>query len=129
MHRLLPPVAVFFVFLVCALISRLIPLPAWIGTGTDLAGAAISAFVTALVLRRPEVLPHAAASEAPKPATESATAEISPKLRHDLRGIISPAVLCADQLSMHQDELVRNRAEQILEALDRATDRLKATNG
>lgn len=52
--------------------------------------------------------------------------EISRELRHDIRGLLSPAVLRADQLSTHPDESVRTKAEQILEALDRITERIQS---
>ena len=47
------------------------------------------------------------------------------KLRHDIRGIISPAMLVADQLATNPDPDVRRAAETINNTLDRLTDRLK----
>ncbi|NHO31562.1 hypothetical protein [Acetobacter fallax] len=119
MHRYLPAIAVFVIFLACTLISHLVALPPTASLILSFAGAAIAASITAAAMRT-----HADSSQT-APATPDFVPEISPKLRHDLRGIISPAVLCADQLSTYQDETVRNRAEQILTALDLATDRLR----
>ncbi len=49
-------------------------------------------------------------------------------LRHDLRGLLSPAMLAADQMSMHSDPHVRSCAERILESLDRAVALLKQSS-
>ncbi|WP_257006310.1 hypothetical protein [Acetobacter syzygii] len=67
-----------------------------------------------------------AAPVADKPVTPTATApQPDPKLRHDIRGIISPAMLAAEQLSLMQDPTVQKAAETINDSLDRLTARLK----
>lgn len=48
-------------------------------------------------------------------------------LRHDLRGILSPALLTADRLTGHEDPKVARTGEVVIRAINRATDRLSAT--
>jgi len=45
-------------------------------------------------------------------------------MRHDLRGILSPALLCADRLANSQDEAVRKAADIVIRSVERATARL-----
>ncbi|MDG6094167.1 hypothetical protein LOC54_03390 [Acetobacter sp. AN02] len=49
--------------------------------------------------------------------------------RHDLRGLLSPAMLAADQLSLNPDPQIRKLSGQILDSLDRALALLKAGLG
>ena len=42
------------------------------------------------------------------------------RLRHDLRGILSPALLLADRLSMSQDPLAKRTAEAMISVIERA---------
>ncbi|MGD7069121.1 hypothetical protein [Acetobacter sp. AAB5] len=60
----------------------------------------------------------AAAPPAPAPTTDS-------KLRHDIRGIVSPAMLAAEQLDTYSDPAVQKAAKTINDSLDRLTARLK----
>ncbi len=46
------------------------------------------------------------------------------RLRHDLRGILSPALLLADRLSMSGDPLVRRTAEAMISTVERAEQAL-----
>ena len=46
------------------------------------------------------------------------------KLSHDLRGILSPAMMVAERLQNNADPAIRNAATLILESLDRAVARL-----
>ena len=48
-------------------------------------------------------------------------------LRHDLRGILSPALLVADRLLAHADPLVVRAGETVVKAVRRAEARLKET--
>ena len=48
-------------------------------------------------------------------------------LRHDLRGILSPALLTADRLVGSDDRLVRRAAETMVRAVERAEERLRET--
>lgn len=59
------------------------------------------------------------------PSSIAAGGEVDPKLRHDIRGIISPAMLAADQLDEHPDPLVQKAAQTITESLERLLVRLK----
>jgi hypothetical protein len=47
------------------------------------------------------------------------------KLRHDVRGALSPALLTADRLTGHADESVRRGAEIMVKAVERAVETLK----
>ena len=47
------------------------------------------------------------------------------QLRHDLRGILSPAMLTADRLTTNQDPLTRRAAEAMISTVERAEERLR----
>ncbi|MBB2204619.1 hypothetical protein [Gluconacetobacter takamatsuzukensis] len=47
------------------------------------------------------------------------------KVLHDVRGLLSPAMLSADRLSLHTDPKVRDLAEQIVRSIEQAAQRLK----
>ncbi len=49
------------------------------------------------------------------------------KVSHDLRGILSSAMLAADRLSGHTDPLVRRSADIVVRAVDQATDLVRQT--
>jgi hypothetical protein len=49
------------------------------------------------------------------------------KLRHDLRGALSPAMLTADRLLMSPEPPVRRAGELIMRSLQRAIDLLDAS--
>lgn len=99
-----------------------------------IAGTAISAWVA---IRVQPVQPGPAAAHlppaaptGPQPPTPSgATApqgtDPDPKLRHDLRGLMSPAMLAAEQLSLNPDPQIQKAADTINAALDRLTARLR----
>jgi hypothetical protein len=48
-------------------------------------------------------------------------------LRHDLRGILSPALLTADRLLENENPAMRRVAEVVIRTVDRATNRLAET--
>jgi hypothetical protein len=56
-------------------------------------------------------------------ALEAATAS----LRHDLRGILSPALLVSDRLVAHSDPKVVRAGETVVKAVQRALERLAET--
>lgn len=56
-------------------------------------------------------------------ALGSAVARIS----HDLRGILTPALLTAERLENHQDKAVQRAGEILLRTVDRATDLVRRT--
>ncbi|NHN87856.1 hypothetical protein [Acetobacter conturbans] len=126
MTRTMPALAVFFLVTGAGLVALLVPLPLPARILLVIAGGFVS--TGALLTLSAHAAQGAEEIHAPPtPLRQPVTAvEISPTLRHDLRGILSPAVLCADQLTLSPDETTRTRAGQILDALDRATDRLKA---
>ena len=47
------------------------------------------------------------------------------QLRHDLRGILSPAMLMADRLAMSDDPVSRRAGEAMISTIERAEARLK----
>lgn len=58
-------------------------------------------------------------------ALEASTAS----LRHDLRGILVPALLVADRLLAHADPKVVRAGETVVQSVRRAEVRLKETKG
>ena len=54
---------------------------------------------------------------------EAATSE----LRHDLRGMLAPALLVSDRLIAHSDPKVVRAGETVVKAVRRAEERLAAT--
>lgn len=123
MPNLIVAVAIFAIAALSGTIGILATLPPGLAIGIALAGALLAALVGVFI----SSAVGACSREAPRPdslPTElpaSDTSELSSRLRHDLRGTLSVAMLCADQLSTNENEAVRKRAEQILNALDRAT--------
>lgn len=70
------------------------------------------------------VTPHQSSSGlAVRPQASLPTPD--PKLRHDIRNILSPAMLAAEQLGTSTDPLVLKAVKTIDESLDRALLRLK----
>jgi hypothetical protein len=97
-----------------------------------LAGAAAFAVLHALIAlplatlstEAPGALRQAVAQQRARlAALEGTTAS----LRHDLRGMLSPAMLVADRLLAHSDPKVVRAGETIVRSIERATDRLAAT--
>ncbi|KDE19327.1 hypothetical protein AZ09_12575 [Acetobacter aceti 1023] len=68
--------------------------------------------------------PHAA-PPAPVAAPQPPAPAVDSKLRHDIRGIVSPAMLAAEQLDAYSDPAVQKAAKTINDSLDRLTARLK----
>ncbi len=58
-------------------------------------------------------------------ALEAATSS----LRHDLRGVLSPALLVADRLLAHSDPVGVRAGETVVKAVRRAEARLTETKG
>jgi hypothetical protein len=56
-------------------------------------------------------------------ALEAATSS----LRHDVRGMLSPALLVADRLLAHPDPKIVRAGETVIKAVQRAIDRLTET--
>ncbi len=109
---------------------------AGLGTILALAVAALVGGAAAALASRPveaAIVPPAPPVPArPMPAPSVAVAPVEPdmlaRLRHDLRGILSPALLTADRLlATTDDALVRRAAETMIETVERANARLTAT--
>jgi signal transduction histidine kinase len=49
------------------------------------------------------------------------------KVSHDLRGILTPALLSAERLQLHQDPKVQRAGETLIQAVDRATELVRRT--
>ncbi len=88
---------------------------------------ALTALVSGLLLWR-----HAGRAEtklgqrlAEAEARLAAGSKAGAQLRHDLRGILSPALLTADRLSNSQDPLARRAAETMIATIERAEIRLR----
>ncbi|MGI4747345.1 MAG: hypothetical protein ACRYGI_15095 [Janthinobacterium lividum] len=50
---------------------------------------------------------------------------VAAEMRHDLRGILSPAMLTADRLALSQDPISRRAGEAMISTIERADERLK----
>ncbi len=85
---------------------------------------AASGAVAALPPATPEPVPVAASPPPPPVISDEDVRWRS--LRHDLRGILSPALLMSDRLLMAtQDPLAKRTAETMIEAIERAEKRLR----
>ncbi len=49
------------------------------------------------------------------------------KISHDLRGILSPALLTAERLQMNQDPAIKRAGDTLVRAVERATDLVRRT--
>ena len=117
---LLPPVLLTGAVLIACLFLALVDLPGplrvllpaavALGVGQALFGRAVSAE------RR-----RAAAAE----ARLVELAREASQMRHDLRGILSPAMLTADRLTMSQDPVARRAGEAMIATVERAEERLR----
>ncbi|WP_230975381.1 hypothetical protein [Acetobacter garciniae] len=87
-----------------------------------IAGTAISAWVA--MRSQPGETPARPTQAAPAVPTPP-FADPDPKLRHDLRGLMSPAMLAAEQLSLNPDPQIQKAADTINASLDRLTARLR----
>lgn len=76
-----------------------------------------------IAVRQPKAAPAPQADTPPPPTAPAG--ENDPKLRHDIRGIISPVMLVVDQLALSPDPATKKAAKTINDSLDRLTARLK----
>lgn len=116
----------------CGLVAAFLPLPGFARVLLILASALIATgciqtlATQTLATQTPAArTPGGTGATPPSPMSGDRSGEISSQLRHDLRGILAAAMLSADQLTLSTDENTRTRAGQILDALDRLTERLK----
>ena len=76
-----------------------------------------------------------AASAPPPPVEDDAAARLrileakTSSLRHDLRGILSPALLTAERLLGYEDPIIRRAGEIMVKTVERASSRLAETKG
>ncbi len=104
---------------------------------TLLAGAAAGALATRAAMR-PRLQAHIQAGDALRAQRDQAAgaqvhlAEMQAQLsilRHDLHGILSPALLSADRLTSNADPAIRKTGEIVIRTVERATARLAETKG
>lgn len=96
------------------------------------AGLAAYAALLALMVRPLAPLgagrPARIAAEIEAQRTRLAALEaMTASLRHDLRGMLSPAMLVSDRLLSHADPKVARAGETVVRSIGRATERLAAT--
>jgi hypothetical protein len=87
-----------------------------------IAGVALGALI-GLTLGTPAPPPAAPSAEAAKPELDA----LLSKLRHDMNGILSPALLSADRLLAHADPVVRRAGEIVVSTVERAAARMAET--
>ena len=99
-----------------------------------LAGAAFGALAMATVLQarrsagRAQPSGQLAAADNTDPELAELRRQLS-TLRHDLRGMLSPALLVSDRLLASEDAAVRRAGEVMIRTVDRVTERLAETRG
>ena len=100
-----------------------------------LAGAAFGALAMAAVLRGRRGLSRVQTAGSPgapavKGAQEAELVELRRQLstlRHDLRGMLSPALLVSDRLLASEDASVRRAGDVMIRTVERVTERLAET--
>ncbi len=116
-----------------ALLASLAVLPGAVPQLVRVLAPAAAALAAGLALRRREAdgLRALREMEARAVAAEAANARLvkaAGQMRHDLRGILSPALLTADRLSMSQDPVARRAGETMVATVDRAEERLRRSD-
>ncbi len=99
---------------------------AGVAMGWLIASAMAPAAVVNSVAQAAPAAPAALEKPAPEPDPASEGAAIT-ALRHDLRGILSPAMLIADRLVSHDDPSVQRAGDLINRTVERAAARLAET--
>ncbi len=77
-------------------------------------------------IARPRAVPRAAVANEAAVKLQALEARTS-SLRHDLRGIFSPAYLMAERLLNHADPAVSKAGEAMIKTVERASARLNET--
>ncbi len=116
-----------------ALLASLAVLPGVIPQLVRVAAPAVAALAAGLALGRGDAAGLRARREveARAEAAEEANARLvkaAGQMRHDLRGILSPALLTADRLTMSQDPVARRAGEAMVATVDRAEERLRRSD-
>ena len=114
------------------LLASLAVLPDGVPQLTRVVAPAIVALAAGLALGRGDAarLTAGRGVEARAEAAEEANAQLvrqAGEMRHDLRGILSPALLTADRLTTSQDPVARRAGETMVATIDRAEERLRRT--
>ncbi len=118
--------------LALAFVGLGVPYLAATGGAALIVGAAAFVVLHVLVVRPLAAL----GSEAPdalgrdvaqQRARLAALEALTSSLRHDVRGMLSPAMLVSDRLLAHSDPKVVRAGETVVRAITRATERLAAT--
>jgi hypothetical protein len=91
----------------------------WIALG---AAALLATAIGTLMLHRVVITPHLQAAEtaAAAQAASAVRLESHRRLRHDIRGALSPALLTADRLLTHADPAVQRAGDIVVRAVERA---------
>jgi hypothetical protein len=115
-----------------ALVGLGVPYLAAIAGAALLDGVAAFAVLHALVVRPLAPLGSAAPSTlgrdgAQQRARLAALEATTSSLRHDVRGLLSPALLVSDRLLAHSDPKVVRAGETVVRAITRVAERLAAT--
>ena len=100
---------------------------ALMGVGVPFIVAAIALAICAGVVvyaAQPHAAPAMPDSPPEPPALQSRVDELlslNRALRHDLRGVLSPALMMSDRLLSHADPAIRRAGEAVVKSVDRAT--------
>lgn len=94
--------------------------------GAPIAASVLAALVAGVFAGRTtmRIVPPAAPQAPPPPLP---AADSMARLRHDLNGILAPALLTADRLQMHADPAVKRAGEILAETVERAAARIAMT--
>jgi hypothetical protein len=99
-------------------LAQLTPV-AWAALG---AGTLLAMGFGTVMLHRVIIVPHLVAAEtaAAVQAASAVRLESHRRLRHDIRGALSPALLTADRLLTHADPAVQRAGDIVVRAVERA---------
>ena len=107
---------------------------ALMGIGVPFLAATLAAAVCAGMAMHAMAGPRHSVAAAQIPAADSTTPcrvreleEQLSSLRHDLRGVLSPALMMSDRLLTNDDPRVRRAGEAVVRSVERATELLAAT--
>lgn len=101
-------------------------LPLWLAA--LIAAACVGLVLRAFDLPRPGSSAASPEAEALRARLDSYRAEVS-ALRHDLRGVLSPAMMMTDRLLSHEDPAVQRAGAAVVRSIERATALLASNKG
>lgn len=118
----------------CATLALMgLGVPMLLGAVGAAAGAGLvlnAALRTALARPTRPVQAEAARADAATSAAAAQLADIEARaatLRHDLRGVLSPALMVTDRLLNHKDPGVQRAGQAVVRSVQRATDLIQAS--